>query len=98
MSLSVSHTQTKQIESKNAEDLRRLSEQESGARRRLEDSHARALRRGEVSLRRAEENVADLERVSFRSFEGIHTLCRTVFCVLGGGRRKTMLGCLYDVR
>ncbi|CAN0265295.1 unnamed protein product, partial [Ectocarpus fasciculatus] len=52
-----------QIESRNAEDLRRLSEQESGARRRLEESHARAVRRGEVSLRRAEENVADLERV-----------------------------------
>ncbi|CAM9277384.1 unnamed protein product, partial [Ectocarpus sp. 13 AM-2016] len=52
-----------QIESRNAEDIRRLSEQESGARRRLEDSHARAARRGEVSLRRAEENVADLERV-----------------------------------
>ncbi|CAM9935319.1 unnamed protein product [Pylaiella littoralis] len=52
-----------QIEARNAEDLRRFSEQESGARRRAEEAHVRALTRGEVSLRRAEENVADLERV-----------------------------------
>lgn len=61
-------TQTKppmsQIEARNAEELRRMSEQESGTRRRLEETHARALTRIEVSLRRAEETVADLEKVS----------------------------------
>lgn len=41
-----------------------MSEQESGARRRLEETHARALARVEASLRRAEESAAELERVS----------------------------------
>ncbi|CAM9199405.1 unnamed protein product, partial [Scytosiphon promiscuus] len=52
-----------QIEARNAEDLRRLSDQEGSARRRIEEAHARALTRAEVSLRRSEETVGDLERV-----------------------------------
>lgn len=41
-----------------------MSEQEGDARRRLEETHARALARVETSLRRAEESAAELERVS----------------------------------
>eukprot|EP00903_Cladosiphon_okamuranus_P014395 g13363.t1 len=52
-----------QIEARNAEDLRMSVEQESAARRRMEEAHARALTRGEMSLRRAEETARDLERV-----------------------------------
>ena len=54
---------TCQIETRSAEELRRMSEQEGGARRRLEETHARVLARVEASLRRAEENAAELERV-----------------------------------
>eukprot|EP00752_Nemacystus_decipiens_P009229 g8244.t1 len=52
-----------QIEARNEEDLRRSAEQESAARRRMEEVHARALTRGEMSLRRAEETAGDLERM-----------------------------------
>lgn len=32
----------------------------------MEEAHVRALTRGEMSLRRAEETAGDLERVSFK--------------------------------
>lgn len=51
------------MEARNAEDLRRLSEEEKESRRRLQEVHARALARGQVSLLRVEETVTDLERV-----------------------------------
>ena len=52
-----------QMEARNAGELQRVSEEESGARRRLREAHARALTRGEISLRRAEETAGDLEKV-----------------------------------
>lgn len=76
----------RQMEARNAEDLRRVSEEEKEARRRLQEVHARALARGQASLLRAEETVTDLERVSaFMS-------SRRRVCVQHGGKLQGFRG------